>query len=153
MSAIEIQLTKDDIAKGHIDSQTLCPLALAVKRKFPGKDVWVNSDRIRIGLAIYKAEGLRAFVEWFDKDEGPSFPKLFRLFRRKTKITTIKFCPWCLEGTPLDGDCAHDEARLENHEKIPTSEISCDGLTFSSGSPLCDRCRADACNVDEWMPR
>lgn len=66
MNKYTIVVTQKDIDKGEPGEPTLCPIALACRRQFPGKRPEVSSVRIRIGSRDFKHPRLKQFVRDFD---------------------------------------------------------------------------------------
>ena len=66
---LTVRVTQSDIENGHAESETSCPIALAIKRQ-SGIKVWVDSARnIDIGFGKYRAlepEVVQRFIDSFE---------------------------------------------------------------------------------------
>ena len=62
-----IAVTAADIALGQRNDCTLCPIALSLRRCYPGKKIWVDYEVVRIGRRTVDVTGyVEAWMSAFD---------------------------------------------------------------------------------------
>lgn len=80
---IKVKITEEHIRSGKPRTITLCPIALALKDKFPYSSVRVGADDVSIDDSEYNlSKEARRFVDRFDH-EKPVAPATFILTEHK----------------------------------------------------------------------
>jgi hypothetical protein len=69
---VHLEITADDIERGERANCQWCPVALALRRAFPGRKVVVWHDRAEIaGRPYWLPQSVRDFVTNYDDDVTP----------------------------------------------------------------------------------
>lgn len=73
---IEFEVNWKDWRYGKRRDCILCPVARAIARLFPGKEVLVSDSRVRVGCFVYTLCPLTCdFIEKFDRTYFPTDPE------------------------------------------------------------------------------
>jgi hypothetical protein len=101
MEKITVNVTKDLILIGRRASCYYCPVALDLKRQFPGKAVRVTLKLIRVGDDFYKVpRPLAQFMGNYDYTRKKEDVKEIKI-----DITKTSMCAYCKHVAHFPGEC------------------------------------------------